>query len=76
MKVMQASEAKNRFGELLEAAAVGPVVIRKNGRNVAVVISQAEYDQKISQISKKELVRKYHEESIEAYTGLYEKLAK
>lgn len=76
MKVMQASEAKNRFGELLEAAAVGPVVIRKNGRNVAVVISQAEYDLKISQLSKKELVRKYHEESIEAFTDLYEELAK
>ena len=76
MKIMQASEAKNRFGELLEASAVEPVIIRKNGRDVAVVVSKAEYDRSVSQISKQQLVRQYHEESIEAFTDLYEELAK
>ena len=76
MKVMQASEAKNRFGELLEASAMEPVVIRKNGRDVAVVVSKSEYDRRIAQLSKKDLVLRYHEESIEAFFGLYEELAK
>ncbi len=76
MKIMQASEAKNRFGELLESSATEPVVIRKNGRDVAVVVSKAEYDRRISQVSKQELVRRYHEESIEGFSGLYEELAK
>jgi len=76
MKVMQASEAKNRFGELLESSATGPVVIRKNGRDVAVVVSKAEYDKRVAQVSKQELVRRYHEESIEEFSSLYEELAK
>lgn len=76
MKVMQASEAKNRFGELLESSASEPVVIRKNGRDVAVVVSKAEYDRRIAQPSKQELVRRYHEESIEQFGDLYEELAK
>lgn len=76
MKVMQASEAKNRFGELLEASAKEPVIIRKNGRDVAVMISKAEYDRNMARISKRDLVQRYHEESIEAFSELYEELAK
>ena len=75
MKVMQASEAKNRFGELLEASASEPVVIRRNGRDVAVVVSKAEYERSLAGRSKAELVKRFHEESIEAYSGLYKKLA-
>ncbi len=41
MKTMQATDAKNRFGELLEESANGPVRIQKNGRDVAVVMSSA-----------------------------------
>jgi prevent-host-death family protein len=39
MTVIPATEAKNRFGELLEAANRAPVEIAKNGRTVAVVLS-------------------------------------
>lgn len=74
MRIMQASEAKNRFGELLESSATGPVVIRKNGRDV--VVSKAEYDRRVAQVSKQDLVRRYHEESIAEFGGLYEELAK
>ena len=38
MKTMQATDAKNRFGELLEDAISEPVLIQKNGRDVAVVV--------------------------------------
>ena len=44
MKV-SATEAKNRFGQLLESAQKGPVVIEKAGRRHSVVISNERYEQ-------------------------------
>jgi prevent-host-death family protein len=38
-RVVKATEAKNRFGEVLDAARIEPVTIEKNGRPVAVLIS-------------------------------------
>ncbi len=76
MKTIQATDAKNRFGELLEESANGPVRIQKNGRDVAVVMSSAQFDQYLQGISKKALVERYHEESIERFASLYEALAK
>lgn len=76
MKTMQATDAKNRFGELLEDAISEPVVIQKNGRDVAVLMSKAEFDQHCRTRSKKELVERYHEESIQRFGALYEVLAK
>lgn len=43
MTTIPATEAKNRFGELLEAIQRSPVEIAKKGRAVAVVISVGEY---------------------------------
>ena len=76
MKIMQATDAKNRFGELLEDSASEPVLIQKNGRDVAVVLSKAEYDKLFQSASRKDLVRQYHEESIQRFGTLYEELAK
>lgn len=76
MKTMQATEAKNRFGELLKETGSEPVLIQKNGRDVAVVMSKAEYDRHYGARGKKELIRRYHEESIERFGPLYEELAK
>ena len=39
MKVMPAREAKNRFGEFLDAARREPVVVTKNDRPLAIMIS-------------------------------------
>ena len=44
MTHMAAKDAKNRFGQMLDAAQRGPVSIEKHGRPVAVVISQEEYE--------------------------------
>ena len=41
--VFTAGSAKNRFGELLDAAQRRPVVIQKHGRDVAVLVSAEEY---------------------------------
>ena len=76
MKVMQATDAKNRFGELLEDAISEPVLIQKNGRDVAVVMSKAEYDQRYAAGASRDLVERYHEESIERFGALYEALSK
>lgn len=41
---MNATEAKNKFGELLDFAKTRPMKIEKNGRPVAVVISAEEFE--------------------------------
>lgn len=76
MKTMQATDAKNRFGELLEEAISEPVLIQKNGRDVAVVMSKAEFDQRYATLSGREQVLRYHEESIRRFGKLYEALSK
>lgn len=43
MRRMAAGDAKNRFGELLDAAQSEPVSIEKHGRPVAVVVSAEDY---------------------------------
>ena len=45
MKILNASDAKREFGELLINAQQGPVGINRNGKPVAVVISASEYAQ-------------------------------
>ncbi len=45
MKVLNASDAKREFGEVLIRAQHGPVGINRNGKPIAVVISAAEYAQ-------------------------------
>jgi len=44
MKTLGASEAKNRFGEMLDLARREPVQIAKKGRSVAVVLSIEEFE--------------------------------
>ena len=44
MRVFSATEAKQSFGAALDAAQREPVVIRKQNRDVAVLLSSAEYD--------------------------------
>ncbi len=43
MKSLTASEAKNRFGMLLDWARQEPVIIEKQGRKVAIMLSVEEY---------------------------------
>ena len=44
MAVMTALEAKNGFGQFLDAAQRGPVTLTKNGRQVAALVSQPDLD--------------------------------
>lgn len=44
MKSVAATEAKNRLGAILDAAQREPIVIRRQDRDIAVVLSMADYE--------------------------------
>jgi prevent-host-death family protein len=44
MRTVSASKAKQGFAQVIEAAAREPVVIQRQKRNVAVVLSMQEYE--------------------------------
>jgi antitoxin Phd len=44
MRTISSIDAKNRFGQLLEAAQRAPVTVTKNGRPAAVVLSIEDYE--------------------------------
>ncbi len=44
MRVVPASEVKNRLGAYIEAAQAEPVVIERSGRPSVVMVSVAEYE--------------------------------
>jgi prevent-host-death family protein len=44
MKFVAATEAKNRLGAILDEAQREPIVIRRQDRDVAVIMSMAEFD--------------------------------
>jgi prevent-host-death family protein len=75
---MTATDAKNRFGELLEMARKEPVHIQKNGRTVAVMMSPEEYQRMIENSTApkvRPLVEELLERSIERRRSLYQALA-
>jgi prevent-host-death family protein len=43
MLTLTATDAKTRFGQVLQSALVEPVAIEKNGRELAYVVSSAQY---------------------------------
>lgn len=44
MKKVAATEAKNRLGALIDEAQREPIVIQRQDRDVAVIVSMAEFD--------------------------------
>ena len=56
MKAYSASEAKQNFAAMLDAAAKEPVVIRRHDRDVAMVISPEQY-RKLHRLSVEEVIR-------------------
>jgi antitoxin YefM len=44
MKTVAATEAKNRLGAILDEAQREPIVIRRQERDIAVVLSMADYE--------------------------------
>jgi len=48
MDTITASDAKIRFSALLDTVQTGPVIISKHGKAVAVMMSAAEFDKRLS----------------------------
>ncbi|WP_424097345.1 type II toxin-antitoxin system Phd/YefM family antitoxin [Moorena producens] len=71
MKTLGASEAKNRFGELLDLARREPVQITKKGRNVAVVISIEEFE-RLLELEEELIAIKAKQAQQEGFIGLSE----
>ena len=71
MKTLGASEAKNRFGELLDVARREPVQITKKGRNVAVVLSIEEFE-RLSDLEDELLAFKAEKAQQEGFLGTTE----
>lgn len=79
MSTISATDAKNRFGQVLEQARTEPVRIQKNGRDVAVVLSPEEY-RALSENSARDkvnpAVRALHDENVKRFGKVFEALAK
>ncbi len=72
MRTVSAIDAKNRFGQLLEAAQREPVTVTKQGRPAAVVLSVEDYERMRGAANARllESVRRMQEEA--AAAGLTE----
>jgi prevent-host-death family protein len=79
MAEMTATDAKNRFGDLLELARTEPVAIQKNGRVAAYVISPEQFQRLVADSNAPRvnpLIVKLHGESVKRWGKVYEALAK
>lgn len=79
MARINATDAKNRFGQLLEMAQVEPVHVQKNGRDVGVVISPEQYERLLESSSAPKVrpaIDDLLAKSIERRRSLYQALAR
>lgn len=79
MAAITATDAKNKFGQVLEMAQAEPVRIQKNGRDVAIVLSPEQYGALVEQSAAPRvnpLIVKLHGESVKRWGKVYEALAK
>lgn len=79
MAIISATDAKNKFGQVLEMAQAEPVRVQKNGRDVAIVLSAEQYAALQAQNEKPRvnpLVQKLHRDSLSRWGKVYEALAK
>ena len=77
MAEITATDAKNRFGQVLEMARVEPVHIQKNGRDVGIMLSPEQY-QALQEAAPKvrPVVEQLLARSVERRRSLYEALAR
>jgi prevent-host-death family protein len=79
MSEISATDAKNKFGQVLEMAQAEPVRIQKNGRDVAVVVSAEQYaalQREATAPRVNPLVQQLHRQSMKRWGKVYDALAK
>lgn len=77
MKTLTATDARNRFGELIDMAQVEPVRVQRRGRDAAVVLSPKEFRRLMDAASAKvsPAVERLHAESADRWAKVYAALA-
>jgi len=78
MKALSASDAENRFAELIDMAQSEPVRVQRQGQDVAIVMSPEEF-RRISKAAAGQVspaAKKLHDESAMRWAKVYETLAK
>jgi prevent-host-death family protein len=50
MRLESATDVKNHFGEMMDAALREPIIIQRSGRNTAVMMAYEEYEEMMAQI--------------------------
>ncbi|WP_421760510.1 type II toxin-antitoxin system prevent-host-death family antitoxin [Devosia sp.] len=79
MAEMTATDAKNKFGQVLEMAQSEPVAIQKNGRDVAFVVSAEQFNALRASAAAPKVrpaIENLMARSVERRRSLYEALAK
>lgn len=78
MKILTATDAKNRFGEMIDMAQAEPVRVQRQGRDVAVVLSPEEFRRLFEAARGKDnpAVERLHAESARRWAKVYEAMAK
>jgi len=79
MAGMTATDAKNKFGQVLEMAQAEPVAIQKNGRDVAYVVSAEQFHalrERAEAPKVRPAIERLMARSMERRKSLYEALAK
>jgi antitoxin Phd len=78
MKTLTATDAKNRFGLLIDMAQAEPVRITRRGRDVAIVLSPEEFRRMSEAASGKvnPAIERLHAASAKRWARVYEALAK
>jgi prevent-host-death family protein len=77
MKTFTATEAKNRFGELLDESGNEPIAIQKNGRPFRVILNAEEFRRILAASSEVDpAVQTSLHRSLKRWDKLYDALAK
>ncbi len=77
MKHFTATEAKNRFGEVLDESGSEPVEIRKNGRPFRVILDAAEFQRLVEAAQAVDAhLQASLDRSLRRWDKLYEALAR
>lgn len=78
MRSFSASDAKNRFGQLIDMAQSEPVRVQRQGRDVAIVLSPDEF-RRMAEAARGKVnpaIERLHAQSAKRWASVYEALAK
>lgn len=76
MKIVSATEAKQTLGAVLDAAQREPVIVRRQNRDVAAIVSMEDFD-RIQRSKTNDFIRLYEELAAKAKArGMTEEIAR